>query len=276
MTRRLRFSVLLCFGLLAFMVATPVASAELERARLAFQNGQYAEAYDLFSKGEAEGDAESAYLKARMIEFGLSGESASPESAGAIYLRGAAQGHVPSINRVGLMYFRGDLGVARNDKQAFGYFERAANAGNANALFNLSRLYLLGTGIATNETEALKLMRQAAERDHILALNTLGAILAARPDGRDREQARTYFSRSAALGNAVGLFQTGLYALHDGGTRENLRLAHRYFNLASARGHPEAGRVLAEITAQLSEEDRQIAQSQARDFRAQDPKAGEE
>jgi TPR repeat protein len=273
MTLRLRFSVPLCFGLLAFMVATPVAGAELERARLAFQNSQYAEAYDLFSKGEAEGDAESAYLKARMIEFGLSSETTSPESAGAIYRRGATKGHVPSMNRVGLMYFRGDLGAARDDRQAFDYFKRAANAGNANALFNLSRLYLLGTGVAKNEAEALKLMRQAADKDHILALNTLGAM-AARTD--ERERARLYFARSAALGNAVGLFQTGLYALHDGDTRENLRLAHRYFNLASARGHPEAGRVLAEISAQLSEEDRMIAQSQARDFRAQDPKAGDE
>ncbi|CUX53199.1 sel1 repeat family protein [Rhizobium oryzihabitans] len=275
MTLRLRFPVPPCFGLLALMITTPVAGAELERARLAFQNSQYAEAYELFSKGEAEGDTESAYLKARMIELGLSGNSASPQSAGAIYLRGAAQGHAPSMNRVGLMYFRGDLGIARNDRQALGYFERAARAGNANALFNLSRFHLLGTGVTKNEAEALRLMRQAADKDHVLALNTLGAILAGRPDTRDRKHARAYFLRSAALGNAVGLFQTGLYALHDGGTRENLRLAHRYFNLASARGHPEARRVLTEITAQLSEEDRLIAQSQARDFRAQDPKTGE-
>lgn len=275
MTLRLRFPMQLCFGLLAFTGATPLVGADLERARIAFQNSQYAEAYDLLSNGEAEGDAESAYLKARMIELGLSGDGTSPQSAGAIYLRGATQEHAPSMNRAGLMYFRGDLGVSRDDKQAFGYFERAARAGNANGLFNLSRLYLLGTGVTKNETEALKLMRQAADKDHVLAINTLGALLASRPDARDREQARAYFLRSATLGNAIGLFQTGLYALHDGGTRENLRLAHLYFNLASARGHPEASRVLTEISAQLSEEDRLIAQSQARDFRAQDPKAGE-
>lgn len=56
-----------------------------------------------------------------MIELGLTAESDAAR-AGHLYLQTAKAGYPASFNRVGLMYYRGELGVKRGENQAAEYF----------------------------------------------------------------------------------------------------------------------------------------------------------
>lgn len=78
---------------------------------------------------------------------------------------------------------------------------------------------------------------------------------------------------SAVLGNAVGLYQTGMTYLHKGPEADNLKTAHKYFNLASARGHALAKEALQSLTEQLSTRDLAQAQEEARAYTAE-PRKG--
>ncbi len=252
-------------GILA--LSFPAMADESAEGERAFEQGQYDKAFALFSKEHAAGDARSGYFKARMLELGLAGEL-DPKSAGDLYLESAEAGYGPAFNRVGLMYLHGDLGLGRDEKRAAEYFRRGAAVNDPNALFNLSRLYSAGKGVAKDESQGIELLKRAAAQDHILALNTLGALYLKVPEPDGRQQARGYFERSSALGNAAGLYQMGLFHLHDGSTPENLVAAHKYFNLASARGHAGASDALRNLTGQLSARDVEQAQTDARAFKA--------
>lgn len=240
----------------------------------AFANAQYEQAFALFSEEYTAGTIASGYFKARMIELGVIAEN-DVEQAGVLYLQTAKAGYPASFNRVGLMYYRGELGVKRDESQAAEYFRKGADIGEPNALFNLSRLYFQGAGVPRDEKRAHKLLQQAAAQDHILALNSLGALYSKHTASEGKLQGQAYFERSAALGNAVGLYQTGMSYLHKGPDADNLKTAHKYFNLASARGHTLAKEALQSLTEQLSAQDLAQAQEAAQAFTAEPQKGAQ-
>ena len=80
-----------------------------------------------------------------------------------------------------LMYEQG-LGVAKDEKEARGWYRKAAELGNANAQFNLAVLYENGHGGGVDFTQANRWYRQAAVQGDALAIGNLG-MLYVRGDG---------------------------------------------------------------------------------------------
>jgi hypothetical protein len=66
--------------------------------------------------------------------------------------------------------------VARDDTEAVRLFRQAAETGNADAINNLGVMYEHGTGVAKDYAEAVRLYRQAAEKGNTLAINNLGRM----------------------------------------------------------------------------------------------------
>ncbi|MCB5205370.1 sel1 repeat family protein [Neorhizobium sp. T786] len=249
------------------LAATGVAAGALEEGQAAFEAGRYEAAFMSFSRAFADGDGEGAYAAARMLELGL-GVDRDPVSAAVLYRRGMEAGHPACLNRVALMYYRGEQRVGQNYPQALALFARAAEAGDANGTFNLGKMYFEGKGTDRDIERALALYRQAGERDHVLALNTLGSLYKSGSQEGDLDKARGYFERSAQLGNALGLYETALFHLHDGDSPQNLRAAHTNLNLASARGFDKASEALEQLTASMRPDDVAAAQANARAFKA--------
>lgn len=240
----------------------------LDSGKLSFEAGEYQKALHFFTEGFRSGDPASGYYLGRMLELGLGVETDKAASV-KIFKQSAADGFAAALNRVALMHYRGEESVSQDYQKAAEYFEIAAEMGDANALFNLGKLYFLGQGVPENTDRALTLFRQAAHKDHVLALNTLGALY--REGARsqtDLNLARQFFARSAAYGNAVGLYETGRFTLASAETAEDQITAHMYFNLAVARAHPDAIRALSDLTAAMDVEDIVSAQERARKFTA--------
>lgn len=253
------------FSLVWFVGVSSAVAGALEEGKAAFDARDYQRAIASFSEGVKASDAASAYYLARMLELGL---GVTPDMTGALRLyRQAAEGlNVDALNRLALMHYRGEAGVPQNYGEAARLFDQAATKGNANALFNLGRLYFEGKGVPRDLPKAIEFYRLAAQKDHILALNTLGALYrAGSREGAERNTARSYFARSASFGNAVGLYETARMILEDGTDPAHMVEAHMYLNLASARMHPNAPQALQELTALMSLDDVAKAQSLAKE-----------
>lgn len=247
-----------------FLMGVPSFAGPLDAGNAAFLQQDYAEALKQFTVAFQDGNAEAGYYMARMFELGL-GSPADKPAALRLYQQAAEGGHIGAINRVALMHYRGEEGVVQDYNEAFVLFQEAAKAGDKNAIFNLGKMYFEGQGTNKDTKKALELYQKAADKDHILALNTLGGLHKAE---NKAEKARTFYKRSADFGNAVGLFETGAFILQDGAEPEHLRAAHMHFNLASARGHPGAAEALQELTALMTLEDINQAQEAAKAFKA--------
>lgn len=262
MTRFSIFSVLFA----SFITTHGALASPLEEGKASYDAGDYNAALTSFTEGFRNGDAASGYYMARMLELGL-GIEADKAAAVRLYQQTAADGYVASLNRVALMHYTGEEGLTQDYAKAAEYFEVAALQGDANALYNLGKLFFRGQGVEANPGKALEYYRKAADLDHILALNTLGGLYRfGAQTGTDAELARDYFARSAAFGNAVGLYETAGFILQEATDAEHQIEAHMYLNLASARAHPNAPEALAELTALMTLKDIAIAQERARSF----------
>lgn len=91
----------------------------------------------------------------------------------AIWLPLAEKGDAKSQNNLGILYRRG-MGVLKNEKKAFTWYERAATQGFAKGQYNLALLYKRGSGVERNEKMAFKWLEQAAMNGYPRALLDLG------------------------------------------------------------------------------------------------------
>ena len=86
----------------------------------------------------------------------------------------AENGDAHAQNEVGKALFLGQLGLAKNEKQAVKWFRKAAEQNHADAQYNLGWRYADGRGVPKDEAEAVKWFRRAAEQDHSDAQAHLG------------------------------------------------------------------------------------------------------
>ena len=116
---------------------------------------------------------------------------------------------------VGYMYSAG-LGVTKNYFEAFKWYRKGAEVGDANSMNNLGQLYREGLGVEENQTEALKWWRKGAEAGNSSAMDNLGlAYYLGINVPMDHEEAIKWLSKAAeagnnnAMGNLCGILAFG-------------------------------------------------------------------
>jgi uncharacterized protein len=149
----------------------------------------------------------------------------------------------------GLAYMRLNPDEARYDPaEGAMLLEKAASAGDPEAMFEFGRLLEQGLGVDQDVTRALKLYREAAELDFPDAINDLGFLHFQGGVGvpRDEERAITFFARAADLRHPEAMFNYA--ALIDDGvvTGKTPRDAARYLYDALRSGNEDVLRQLSE------------------------------
>lgn len=255
------------YGLSFFVLFNAnVFAGDFDAGFEAYKRADYPKALQLFSDAFQQGSAKSGYYLGRMLELGL-GIKADKVAASKLFIASAAQGFAPSLNRVGLMYYRGENGVLQDYDKAFSNFQKSADQQDKNGLFNLGKLYAEGKGVTHNVPAAYKLYEKAADLGHVGALNSLGfAYKTGLNVKQDGNRSLDFFRKAAELGNAVALFEVGGFYLRGKSIERSLEQAHLYFNLASSRGHPRASSALQALTKEMSDEQLRAAQILARDW----------
>lgn len=91
------------------------------------------------------------------------------------FLAAAKEGDSDSQFNVALMYERG-IGVAKDEKEALVWYDKAASQGSAAAQFNLGVLYENGRGTNVDFAKANELYRKASAQGDALAIGNLGML----------------------------------------------------------------------------------------------------
>lgn len=116
-------------------------------------------------------------------------------------------------------------------KEAFSWFKKAAELGNAQAQVELAELYDAGEGVPQNTEQAVFWYEKAAKQGHEEAQLALG--LHYLEDLEDNATAIEYFENAAEQGNATAQYRLGLLYLGDAGVPTNNLKAWVYFSLAA-------------------------------------------
>lgn len=152
---------------------------------------------------------------------------------------------------------------AKNYSRALKEIVPLAKAGHADAQHLLGLMYYMGRGVALDYNTALVWHRKAAEQGKADAQYVVGAMYyTGNSVPADAKQAVAWFRRAASKGHAEAQHALALmYRYHAGGLPHDKVLAYMLWNLAAARGNPNAAEQRAEIAKRMTAE--QIAEAQA-------------
>ena len=149
----------------------------------------------------------------------------------------ASRGSSVALNEMGVRYEFG-RGVARDEVKAARLFRLAADQGNADAQFNLGRMYKSGSdGIAQDDTEACRLYRLAANQGHARAQFSLGRMCEhGRGVPQDYAEAVRLYRLAADQGNAGAQLNLALMYENGQGVVRDEAEATKFYRLAASQG----------------------------------------
>ena len=115
-----------------------------------------------------------------------------------------------------------------------------ANAGDADAQYNLGVWYHFGKGVPQDDAQAVSWFRKAAEQGDAGAQYNLGiAYRLGEGVPQDYAQAASWYLKSAEQGNPGAQFNLGLMYSNGQGVPQNYVEAHKWRNLAASRADAE-------------------------------------
>jgi hypothetical protein len=157
----------------------------------------------------------------------------------------AQQNDVDAMTLLGRVYDEG----FNQPKEAFPWFKKAAELGNAQAQVELAELFDAGEGVSQDTEQAVSWYEKAAQQGHEEAQLALG--LHYLEDLEDNITAVEYFEQAAEQGNATAQYRLGLLYLGDAGVPNDNLKAWVYFSLA-ANSVPEAAQARDVLELEMS------------------------
>ena len=139
----------------------------------------------------------------------------------------AQQNDVEAMTLLGRVYDEG----FNQPKEAFSWFKKAAELGNAQAQVELAELFDAGEGVSQDTEQAVSWYERAAQQGHEEA--QLALALHYLEDLEDIATAIEYFQQAAEQGNPIALYRLGLLYLGDAGVPNDNLKAWVYFSLAA-------------------------------------------
>ena len=132
--------------------------------------------------------------------------------------------------------------VEEDRRNAFEWFQKSAEQGNADAVYNLSLCYNRGEGTATHLTKARELLQKAAELGHLEAQYDLGMLYyhgVKKPNvqtfeiPQNPELAVKWLTKAAEQGDSLAQYQLGECHEEGTGTKKDLEKAFYWYQSAA-------------------------------------------
>ncbi len=139
---------------------------------------------------------------------------------------------------LGVLYAQG-LGVRRDLSQAASWYRKAAEQGNAEAQFALGQMYSRGWGVPRDEADALRWFQMAnsVESD---GPPTDWAIIEGHGMPQDAGQAAYWYRQAADQGHTEAQFNLGRLYSSGQGVKRDEEQAARWTSASASRGNPPA------------------------------------
>jgi len=191
--------------------------------------------HDLLGKAQS-GDAEAQYALGNAYHLGAGVVKQLPVAM-RWYLKAATQGHRDAQVNLGLMFLQElpQAGMQRNPGQARYWFRRAADAGDAQAMFYLARV-LLDHGTGAEREDAIEWLERAGQAGYAPAFTELGLAFGPGQPKADPERAAAAFLHAAELGDMHAQFNLANCLLLGDGVQSDLREAARWYRAGAEQG----------------------------------------
>ncbi len=143
-------------------------------ARVAYDKGDYAAAFAIWSELASQNDARAQYALGVMHTTG-NGAERNPSRAFEWFRKAAESGHVKAMYNLGIAYWTG-AGVAEDRAQGVHWWRMAADRGDMVSQYNLGIAYYNGLGVERDLVEATRWIRRSAEQDYETARELLPTL----------------------------------------------------------------------------------------------------
>ncbi|HEU5285591.1 MAG TPA: tetratricopeptide repeat protein, partial [Sphingomicrobium sp.] len=185
---------------------------------------------------------------------------------GALLLAAAVPGAAQSVKAGIEAWQKADYAAA------VGIWRPLAEAGDADASFNLGQAYRLGRGVPLSLAAAQTWFERAARKGHLDAQTTLGLLLF---NGGNRVSGLRWLKTAAEQGEPRALLIYGTALFNGDGVVRDPALAYAYVSRAAAQGLAPAKTTLAEMDKLVPLEQRRkgiaMAQDMAKSAKAAEP-----
>ena len=152
---------------------------------------------------------------------------------------------------IGWMYANGD-GLEQDFKEAFKWYQKAADQGDADAQYSLGLMYANGDGLEQDYKEAVKWYQKAADQGDADAQFNLGLMY---DNGQgveqDYKEAVKWFRKAAEQGLAQAQFKIGLMYGAEQGVKGNVVTSVAWWVIAEANGNANAKKYLPSILKKM-------------------------
>jgi TPR repeat protein len=145
--------------------------------------------------------------------------------------------------------------------KALQIFEQLSEAGDSQAQYDLSQMYLQGIGTSKNPEKGWNWMNRAADGGNIQAMLELAVRYQKSPALENSEQmAFMWFQRAAMAGSAAGQYNLAHYYEDGNQTPIDLVQAYVWMTLSHDSGNPMAASESKQLKAKLSPAERENAE----------------
>lgn len=197
--------------------------------------------------GQASGDlmrtlrarADAGSLDAMTALAGLlqTGDVKDEAEAAGWYRKAAERGDAQAMASLAFFYASG-RGVTKDDAEAIRWYRSAAQLGNAQAMLSLALLYQEGRGVAKDDAEAAGWYRKAAEAGDAQAMASLGSLYSSgRGVAKDQAEAARWFRKGAEAGNVDAMSNLGTLYHNGWGVAQDPLQAAEWMFQALQKGH---------------------------------------
>ncbi|HVP38635.1 MAG TPA: RDD family protein [Candidatus Saccharimonadales bacterium] len=227
------------------------ASVALDEA-LAYASGtagrvDYGQALALARQASTGGSAAARFWLAACTEQGypeMARDTAQARRMAATGMgdvwRQADAGSAPAQYVAGLCRELG-LGCRRDDREAVGWYRKAAEQGLTRAMVSLAHMYSLGQGVPRNYNQALEWGRKAADRGDASAMAGLASMFhTGQGVARDDQEAVAWSRQGAGRGNVQAMVQLGWMYEHGSGVKPDPAQSVAWYRKAARLGYQEA------------------------------------
>ena len=179
----------------------------------------------------------------------------------------AEAGDAEAQYELGMAYIHGD-GVAKNYSQAAKWLHKAAEQGHAVAQYNLGVCFANGAGTAKNMAQACKWYLKSAEQNYPQAEYNLGcSYLSGQGVRKNGAEAFKWFLKAAEQSDADGQANVGYCYMNGIGVQRDDIQAYKWAAIAAARGNEKAREYLDTLNSRMSRAAIAQARQQAQEFR---------
>jgi len=174
----------------------------------------------------------------------------TPEEKFAETKRKAEAGDAEAQFNLGKMYHNGE-GVVKDTTQAIEWLQKSAVQGNANAQYAIGNNYMYGYGLPLDTVKAMELFQKSAAQGNTDSLNAIGSMYSSGQGvPKDAVKAIEWFRKAAVQGNAYAQLNLGGMYYRGEGTYKNAAEAAEWYQKAAEQNNMFAQYYLGQMHAQ--------------------------